>query len=298
VFKQPAAIIKPEVYVDRFNDDPEDILLDKDGEPWVVNPECDNYDHLPKQYYPNLIPGKTEDWLRVYLRSEYGRSLSGTPVYEKTFVPDFHVSANPLLAIKSPGYPIIIGVDFGRTPAAVFKQRDPRGRVLTLGEVTSENMGIETFIRTKLNPYIANNFQGHTFVCAPDPAGFAKQQIGEISPVDVLKRAGFKVSKPQSNDPERRIMAVERLLTANVGGKPTVQINPSCANLVKGFKFGYRYALNKAGIQDNKPFKNEYSHVHDACQYGCMIIEGNLLLGAYPGQTARRDIKRVDYDFA
>lgn len=296
VYKQPAAIIKPEVYVDRFGDDPEDILLDKDGEPWVVNPECDNYAHLPKQYYPNLIPGKTEDWLRVYLRSEYGRSLSGTPVYEKTFVPDFHIASGPLVPIKAPGYPIIIGVDFGRTPAAVFKQRDPRGRVLTLGEVTSENMGIETFIRTKLNPYIANNFQGHTFVCAPDPAGFAKQQVGEMSMVDILKEAGFHCVKPTTNDPEKRIQAVERLLCQQVEGKAMYLVDPKCTTLVKGFKFGYRYKIKRNGDQEDKPDKNPFSHVHDANQYADMVIDMNVR-GVALGTKARHEIQPASYAY-
>ena len=176
IYKQPAAIIKPAAFIEKFEMEPEEILLDKDGNEWVVNPLCDNYDHLPKQYYPNLIPGKTEDWLRVYLRSEYGRSLSGTPVYEKTFVADFHVAKDSLNPIRGDTYPITIGIDFGRTPAAVFKQRDPRGRILTLGEVTSDNMGIETFINTRLNPFIANRFSGCTFVCAPDPAGFRSEE--------------------------------------------------------------------------------------------------------------------------
>jgi len=149
IHKQPAASLKPEVYFEKYGEEPEEVLLDKDENEWAVNPECDNHDHLPKQYYPNIIPGKTEDWLRVYLRSEYGRSLSGTPVYEKTFTHEFHVSKDKIKPIRSEEYPVVIGLDFGRTPAAVFKQRDPRGRVVTLAELTSENMGIETFLRTE-----------------------------------------------------------------------------------------------------------------------------------------------------
>jgi hypothetical protein len=115
VFLQPAAILKPAKYAEMYGEEAEEVLLDKDGEEWVVNPAADNYDNLPKSYYPNLIPGKTEDWLRVYLRSEYGRSLSGTPVYEKTFTFDFHVSKDPLKFVRGESYPITIGIDFGRT---------------------------------------------------------------------------------------------------------------------------------------------------------------------------------------
>lgn len=297
VYKQPAAIIKPELYAEKFGEQPDEVLLDKDGNDWCVNPECDNYDNLPKQYYPNLIPGKTEDWLRVYLRSEYGRSLSGTPVYEKTFVPDFHIAENDLRPVRGEDYPIIIGLDFGRTPAAVFKQRDPRGRVLTLGEVTSENMGIETFVNTKLNPYIANNFAGCSFVCAPDPAGFSKQQLNELSLVDVLKKAGFKCVKPPSNNPELRIQAVERLLVQQVEGKALYLVDRRCTMLIKGFKSGYRYKIKRNGEMEDKPDKNEFSHVHDANQYADSIMDMNVRGIPMAGGGSRRTVRSSGYTY-
>ena len=297
VYKQPAAIIKPEAYIEKFGEQPEEVLLDKDGAEWVVNPECDNYHHLPKQYYPNLIPGKTEDWLRVYLRSEYGRSLSGTPVYEKTFVPSFHIADKPFKAIRGEDYPVVIGIDFGRTPAAVFKQRDPRGRIITLAELTSDNMGIETFLRTKLNPFIANHMQGCSFLCAPDPAGFAKQQQGEMSLVDVLKNAGFKCVRPPTNDPEKRIQAVERLLCQQLEGKALYQVNPECEHLIKGFKYGYRYKIKKNGEMEDKPDKNAFSHVHDANQYADLVMDMNVR-GVMMGSSQRREIVRAGYRYA
>lgn len=292
IYKQPAAILKPEAYVELYGEEPEEVFQDKDLNDWCVNPGCDNYDHLPHQYYPNLIPGKTEDWLRVYLRSEYGRSLSGTPVYEKTFTADFHVAKERLKYARGESYPIVIGVDFGRTPAAVFKQRDPRGRVLTLGEVTAENMGIETFISTRLNPFIANHFAGASFVCAPDPAGFAKQQMNEMSLVDVLKKAGFKCVRPPTNDPERRIQAVERLLVQQLEGKAMYLIDPSCETLIRGFRYGYRYKIKKNGELEDRPDKNAFSHVHDANQYADSVIDMNVRGVAL--QSGRREVKKVE----
>ena len=295
IYKQPAAILKPLTYTERFGEEPEEVLLDKDAQEWCVNPECDNYDHLPKQYYPNLIPGKTEDWLRVYLRSEYGRSLSGTPVYEKTFTVDFHIAKDSIKPIRGGDYPVIIGLDFGRTPAAVFKQRDPRGRVVTLAELVSENMGIETFVRTKLNPHIANHFQGCTFLVAPDPAGYAKQQQNEMSLVDVLKEAGFKCVRPPTNKPELRIQAVERLLMQQLEGKALYLIDPSCTSLIKGFRYGYRYKIKKNGEMEDKPDKNEFSHVHDANQYADSVMDMNLR-GATMG-LGKREVKKVKYAY-
>jgi len=295
IFRQPPAILRPDEYAARFGESPEEVYLDKDGNEWCINPQADNYDNLSKRYYPNLIPGKTDDWLRVYLRAEYGRSLSGTPVYEKSFTPDFHISKESLKPIRGEAYPVFIGIDFGRTPAAVFKQRDPRGRILTLGEVTAENMGVETFIRTKLNPYIANRFQGCTFVCAPDPAGFAKQQLNEMTLVDALKQAGFKCVRPPTNDPIKRIQAVERLLLLQIEGKAMYLIDPSCEMLIKGFKYGYKYKIRRSGEIEDHPEKNIYSHVHDANQYADSVID--LSVRGQALQRGRREIKKVLYTY-
>jgi hypothetical protein len=298
VFSQPPAILSGEEWVAAYKEDPEDdrAVEDTKKDRWWVNPSADNIEHLDPLYYPDIIPGKSEDFVNVYLRCKYGRSLSGLPVYDKTFSAEAHVAKTPFIPLKASEYPVVVGLDFGRTPAAVLVQRNVYGQAIILDEVTSENMGIETFLDTKLRPLLAQSkYLGCHFLVAPDPAGWAKQQIGEISPVDVVKRAGFKVVKPVTNDPERRVMAVERLLTSSVGGKSTLQINPECAQLIKGFRFGYRYKLNKAGQQETKPDKNAFSHCHDACQYACLVLEGNMLAGSYFGNNQRREIKRVQY---
>jgi hypothetical protein len=306
-FIQPTAILQKADWMDKFGDeplvvetmqgpltiDPQQPVVDKDQREWLINPHADNVNVLNPAYYPNLIPGKSDDWLRVYLRSEYGRSLSGTPVYEKTFVPDFHIAKEKLSPLRGETYPIVIGVDFGRTPAAVFMQRDVRGRVIVLGECFAENMGVETFINTKLNPYIAAQFPGCTFYCAPDPAGFMKQQLNEMTLVDALKKAGFKCVKPPTNNPELRIQAVERLLNSQVEGKAMFLIDPRAEGLIRGFRYGYRYKIKKNGELEDRPDKNEHSHLADACQYAASVIDMGVRGHAF--QVSKREVKRVTW---
>lgn len=295
IYTQPPAILSHEEWVNQTTEEPDDDQAVEDSRKikWWVNPQADNIDHLDPTYYPEIIPGKTEDFINVYLRCRYGRSLSGIPVYDRTFDPEYHIADTPFIPLKSDEYPIIIGLDFGRTPAAVMLQRNVHGQVVALAEVTSTNMGIETFLRTKLRPLLSSQFTGCTFIVAPDPAGWAKQQIGEISPVDVLKAEGFKVTKPATNNPELRIQSVERLLSLNIGKRPGYIVNPDCKELIQGFKFGYRYKTNRKGVQENRPEKNEYSHVHDANQYGTLVLENNQLRGTLPGVGGRREIKQV-----
>ena len=266
-------------------------------QPSALSDEADWKANLIEGYYENLAEGKTDDWIDVYIHNKFGRSLSGTPVFQRSFVEDFHVSKTPLVPVQNPNYPIIIGIDFGRTPAAVFKQRDPRGRVLTLSEVYATNMGIETFIRDELNPHIANNYQGQfVFVCAPDPAGFAKTQLNEMSLVDALKAAGFACVRPPTNLPERRIAATERLLNQQVDGKAMYLIDPRCTKLIQGFRSSYRYKVKKNGDVEDTPDKNDASHLADSSQYADSVIDMNVRgVGL---STPRREIKKVRYVYA
>jgi hypothetical protein len=265
-------------------------------QPSGLSDEADWVQYLPEGYYDNLCEGKSEDWIDVYVHGKFGRSLSGMPVYQRTFAPEFHIASSQLKPVQNADYPITIGIDFGRTPAAAFMQRDPRGRVLVLSEITSENMGLETFIQTRLNPHIANHYPGYKFVAAPDPAGFMKQQANEMTLVDQLKQAGFHCVKPPTNDPDKRIQAVERLLNQQIEGKAMFLIDPSCTQIIKGFRSGYRYKVKKNGEMEDKPDKNESSHVHDALQYGAAVIDMNIR-GYGVNANKRREVRPASYRY-
>lgn len=291
---QPPAILTKEEYIAQESKDPEDEpVIDSQDNEWYVNPQCDNSAYLSKSYYPNNVPGKKEDFIRTFLRCQYGRSLHGVPVYDKTFKASFHVAKDELKHIKSDSYPIIIGLDQGRTPAAVIGQMDTRGRLLIFDELTSENMGMETFINQKLKPLLYSKYFNCNILVAPDPASWQKSQVNEMSPADVLRKAGFSLVKPATNKPELRIQAVERFLLRQIDGGPAMLVSQGCVELVKGFRYGYRYKLNKKGDLDGAtPEKNHFSHCHDACHYLCLVADsGNS--GAMFGTSRARAIKPV-----
>lgn len=291
---QPPAILNFEEFYNQEGAEPtpEDGVEDPRGVSWWVNPKADNTNNLDSGYYPDIIPGKSEDFINVYLRCRYGRSLAGLPVYEKSFSREFHVAKEPFTAIRSEKYPLIVGLDFGRTPSAVIGQRNVTGQLVILVELSSTNMGIETFLSQKLIPRLAEpDLAGCPVVVAPDPAGFAKQQVGEHSPADAVAQAGLRLVRPLTNDPDRRIEAVERLLLNHVNGKPMLVINPACTDLIKGFAYGYKYRLNKQGVQDDKPLKDQHSHLADACQYFCLVADSGMQ-GLTPRQSREaRNIK-------
>lgn len=291
---QPEAVLPIEDWVEKYKEDPPEDLVatDVDGNAFAVDPACDNFNNLPRDYYPNTLEGKTEDFIRVYLRSKYGRSLSGLPVYDKTFKSERHIATGHLTPIRSAMYPLCVGLDFGRTPAAVIGQLTPKGKVHVLSEVIGENMGIETFLRTLLMPHLFERYAGIPCYIAPDPAGWQKTQVGETTPVDVLRAKGFKVVRPKTNNPEMRIEAVDNLLTQSADAEPMFQIDPRCETLIRGFRGGYKWKTNKAGemTEAREPLKNRFSHPHDALQYMALVILGGHL-GAQ--KAVRRETKVV-----
>lgn len=277
VFIQPPAAIAPKEYVAEYGEDPPATYKDFDGREWAVNPRAENLANLKEDYYAKAIQGKSRDFVDTFILCRFGRELGGKPVYEGSFVRSFHVlESGPEATIKpvlSSEYPVVIGLDFGRTPSAVFMQSDPRGRITLFSEVHATNCGIERFITEYLKPHIREHYVRCDFVVAPDPSGYFRQQIGELSLVDIVKKAGFKVTPPPSNDPSKRIEVVERALMRQVDGKAALRIHPHCKKLIRGFEDGYRYRLKRNGELEDKPDKNHYSHLHDACQYGLSVLE-------------------------
>jgi hypothetical protein len=53
-------------------------------QPSGLSPEAENRENLGDTYYEDMMDGATEDFIRVHVHGEYGRSLVGKPVYEKS----------------------------------------------------------------------------------------------------------------------------------------------------------------------------------------------------------------------
>jgi len=281
IFKQPPAVLPLKAWIQKFRrDPPEDaVIRSNKGVEYAVDPGHDNYDNLSKTYYPNTGEGKTDNFIRVYLRSQYGRSAGGKPIYEETFVAERHATTG-LQAIRSDNYPLCIGLDFGRQPAAVIMQVAPNGQVLVLSEVCAENMGMKKFVQAKLRPHLYEHYPMLAHYLAPDPAGFQKTQLGEQSPAKWLASEGFELVRPNSNDPEVRVTAVESLLMAGVDTQPRFLIDRVKAPLTyQGLNGKYRWKTNKHGdmMATKEPVKNKYSHPNEALQYGAMVIDGGNL---------------------
>lgn len=267
---------------------------DIDRNQYVVDHEADNFINLNPSYYPNTLEGKTQEFINVYLRCMFGQSKEGRPVFEG-FRRDFHVSRKPLIPIEDENRPLIIGLDFGLTPACTINQIDPRGRLMTLDEIVSTNMGIYRFIHEKLKPLLTTRFPGMRVIVVGDPAGTQRAQTDERTVYDVLKGEGFNAQPAPSNNLARRIAAVEMFLSQVVDGTPAHIIDPRCKNLIMALSGGYRFRIKKSGDMEDTPEKNESSHLSDGHQYACLFVQTGMAPGGrlQDSRPKRRGIKQV-----
>jgi hypothetical protein len=254
-----------------------------DGAP---NPEADNLANLPANYYPNLMEGKSQEWIDVYLRNEFGEGNSGKAVYRGTYRKEFHVAANRLLAVPQSVNKLIIGVDNGLTAAAAILQRDMRGRVNLLGECAVPEgltMGFETFMDKMLIPKLVSEFamfRRENIVFVGDPAIAQRSQVDEKTIEQAIRLRGYTVFLAPTNDPERRTQAVETLLNLQIDAGPGFLIDPTCTETINSFSWAYRYRKAPDGIITTAIEKNHASHLGDAIQYGCLFYTGITAPGA------------------
>lgn len=261
-------------------------------QPSGLSPDADWTQFLKDDYYVNLCDGKSEDWINIYVHAKFGSTLAGKPVFP-SFRGDFHVAKEPLRYIRSHEKPLIIGVDFGLSPAATINQIDMHGRLLTFSSLVSEGMGITRFIQEKLKPLLAEKFPGHPVIIIGDPAGSQRAQTDERSCFDILRTEGFRVQSARTNSIQARVSAVEKLLSRQVEGAAAWLIDPAAVELIRALRGGYRYKLKKSGEMEDSPEKNHHSHVADAMQYAALHADGGALMGAM-WNTQRREIKRVN----
>lgn len=250
-----------------------------------LNPEREN-SNLPEEYYDRLIGGKTEEWINVYLKNQFGIGNAGQPVYKTSFKRSFHVAKEELIPLKTKTYPLVVGMDNGLTAAAALLQQDTRGRVLMLDECyvpKGETMGVERFLDSKLIPLLRNKYFACDVVFVLDPACFQRSQINEKTIAQLVQNRGYRVQKAVTNDPDKRIGAVEQLLVRQTDGQGHFLISPHCTWAIEGFEFGYRYPPKRDGSANTEaPQKNHHSHFHDALQYAALHYNAGIAVDHRP----------------
>jgi hypothetical protein len=240
---------------------------------YAPNPDAENIKNLPGgyQYYYNAIGGKDKNWIRAYVLNQFAATMVGKPIYQDQWSEQLHLSKHKLYPMV--GQPVIVGLDFGLTPAAIFTQLID-GQLRVLDEVIAKRMGLEQFLVNDLLPLIGQKYFDNDVFFVGDPSGTRGADTDEKSCFDVLVKFGLPAVPAHSNNLEPRLGAVRHFLTSLApGGKPGILVSPHCRDIAEGFNGGYQFARIQVSGESRfreKPDKNRYSHPHDALQYACM----------------------------
>jgi hypothetical protein len=263
------------------------------------DPPPENIANLPKGYYAQQIMGMGRDKHKVrrMVDNEFGPVRHGQPVYSE-YEDGLHAAKEKLRPIAD--VPIRIAADAGLTPAAVVMQRDHRGQVRVLGEVVyfadGENDALEQLgayaFGKMVGRYVKDEFPDSPVsdVAWVDPAATAGERATGADPSwrqnfqrglreELGEQIRVRPAPVPGNSLEKRLEAVRRPMRTLVeGGEPGFVICPVRAKILRrGFKGMYVYGRVKLqggmGRFQDEPVKNDYSHVQDACQYGCYGIE-------------------------
>ena len=242
---------------------------------WLVNEKGENQHNLPPDYYKRGMVAKADSWILVNLANEYGIVMEGKPVYKEQWNDSFHVS-DTIQLIEDRA--VVVGLDFGLTPSAIFGQETPHGIINILDEVTGSGMGIKQFMKHIFKPLVNEKYRGCKLILVGDPAGERRADTDEETVFKVLQDMGYEPEKANTNDPLIRWEAVRGFLNSAIDGRAGFQLHKRCKLLRKGFSSGYhlkRIQVTGEKRYTDKPAKNKYSHPHDALQYLCMWFNGD-----------------------
>lgn len=283
---------------------------------WRVNPEAENlkwltdYDAEPPEtiggesYYRRARQGQTLRWIQANLCNKIVPQVAGAPVFT-SYDETVHLAPEPLE--PRPGQDVVLGLDFGRRPAAVFSQTLSGQRQYQF-DAALENAGASKFaplvreVLARHYPWILRG-QGELRAWG-DPKGQDGTQSDEQTAYDVFRSYGIIVrpAPVKLNNINTRIAAVEwRLERFAMGGKPAFLVSPKASRVRAALAGGYRYPEERpAPMTERKPIKDKYSDIADAVQYaelgegaGREMIERAKPPRPVSTRPARRSYRRI-----
>jgi hypothetical protein len=208
----------------------------KKGEEYLDNPAAENIKFLPGgyKYYRDMLAGNTADHINVMVMGNYGTIKDGKPVYPQ-YNDRLHCPEKPIGILED--LPIGLGWDGGLTPSCIIGQQTKRGQLRVIAELVSEDMGVRQFARDIVKPFLQRNFYGIDVAFSYiDPAGKGRGEAEAKSAMGILNddyiddnedgdiiqplSLGFETEPAPTNDPTKRIDAVNSYIIKLVDGEP------------------------------------------------------------------------------
>ena len=268
-------------------------LLEHQGK-FVSNPRAENIRNLNggHNYYLKRMAGKTDSYIRVYYCNQFGFVEEGKRVHPE-YNDSIHCAGYQL--VPDVRHPVVIGLDFGLTPAATLFSRRPNGQWWLFKEIVTEDIGLKQFGELLLLPYILENLLDHQIDVYGDTHGDIGSQNDKKTPGQIFEALGIKVKMPQMGcGPQLRREALASPLNRLIDGEPGLLIDPGCKVIRKGLSSKYIYKRIQV-IGDEKyhdqPDKNFWSHVCEAAEHAMVGAGEGKLLTRGVGKQKKKGIK-------
>lgn len=257
------------------------------------NPEAENQRWLKKTYMEQ-IRGKKRAWIAQRVLNRVGLYFNGKSVY-----PDFtefdHVAAYDL--DPTSGAKIIVGLDFGRMPAAVFCQCI-NARWTVLSELIGDGESAEKFA-PRVKRHLAQKYPGFDAEFWGDPRGGDGGQNTETTAYDIFLSHGMRVFPATTdNNPQMRRSAVEAVLNR----RNALQLSRStCITLKMALAGGYHYPkiTGTPFYKDSPEKRGIHSHVAEAFENAILgggegeaLVMGPRSQRARPSPPMRHSVRR------
>lgn len=280
MFKQPPALLyNPEA--------------GEGEEQYTANPDAENIEYLAAgyDYYFKQLRRARQEFINVYILGQYGTNYDGKPVWPM-FATRKHVSEHALDYHQHS--PLVIGMDFGLMPAAVFTQLDPMGQMSVLTELAPQDLTLEEFIVEHMLPLLQARFPHARPIIVGDPTGGSRSALAQHNSFQLLRNYNLAAQPAPTNDPDMRIAAVEYFLQREGG----FIMDSRCVTLIEAMLGGYRYKKRNSSDMDStykdRPEKNKFSHPADALQYAALFHQKGARAGPR-GQKVVRPRKKFLY---
>jgi hypothetical protein len=251
-------------------------LLRKTGpdgeEMWEPNPLAENVQNLAEGYgyYFSMLADDESD-IKAYVEGQFAPLRTGKVVYG-CFNSMHMIDHESFLASWSGSAGLLLGQDYGRTPALLIAVERPTGGLVVIDEVLAEDTGAAEFwagpVRVTLDKHYSRCWLEEGW---DDPAGWDKGQASDLSPHGAAVAAGAPYEVKLSNKLDGRLSATRKLMTTLAAdGKPALMVSKKCKFLIKALQRGYIYTKGPGGELSaipTKTHKDWASDVANALEY-------------------------------
>jgi hypothetical protein len=243
--------------------DAAELGLKKGGVSVHFIPHEENLKNLPEDYYEILCDTFHDpDLVRRLVYGEIVTTYSGEAVFPEA--QPKHFTSNRIPPVK--GSPLILGWDYGLTPATLITQLAPNGQWRWLSEVQHFNVSFDTHLEM-VRQHLHDFYGGWELRHWGDPAGAQRAQTDEKTCVEMAQAAGYTINPGRNVWQARKEAMKQRLMRDASNGEPGVLISRSgCPLAAEGMGGAYRYPKSNAGEIGKWPIKNYVSHLMDCAQ--------------------------------